>query len=234
MTIKQAEGMWEAYIPSLSPLQVLKAIPDPSEVLSIHDWEIHTGNPSESSDSESDSGSDDGSLSSTSSRSPTERYLSGEITPVDWGATEPFARLADNFLGLSFAPSQTRAGARAIATSTPQARSLRAPTNHQDVHGRERPNQKCRAPRRHAHPSPTLQPARRWSRVPTRYRSARQCEQRLWPQGERAEDRSFSSLIRERRNPRRWAPLFDGKRIHTEGPKPEGTMGQTIGSAQVI
>jgi hypothetical protein len=152
MTPKQAEGMWEAYIPSLSPLQVLKAIPDPSEVLSIHDWEIHTGNPSESSDSESDSGSDDGSLSSTSSRSPTERYLSGEITPVDWGATEPFARLADNLLGLSFAPSQTRAGARAIATSTPQARSLRAPTNHQDVHGRERPNRKCRAPRGHATP----------------------------------------------------------------------------------
>jgi hypothetical protein len=153
MTTTQAEGVWEAYTPSLSPLLALKTIPDPFEVLGIPGpWEIHTRSPSESSESDSDDGSDDGSLSSVSSRSPTEQDLSGEIPPVDWGATETFARLADNFLGLSFAPSQTRAEARAVATTTPQARSLRAPPNHQDVRSRERPNQKCHAPQRHAAP----------------------------------------------------------------------------------
>ena len=144
--------MWETYTLSLSPLQALKSIPDPFEVLSIHDpWEIHTRSPLESSESGSDSGSDDGNISPISSPSPTEQYLSGEM-PVDWGATETFARLAENFLGLQFAPPQMRTEARAIATTTPQARSLRAPLNHQDVHGRERPNQKCHAPRRHATP----------------------------------------------------------------------------------
>ena len=144
--------MWETYTLSLSPLQALKPIPDPFEVLSIHDpWEIHTRGPLESSESVSDYGSDDGSISPISSRSPTEQYLSGEM-PVDWGATETFAGLADNFLGLHFASSQRRAGARAVATTTPQARSLRAPRNHQDVCGRRRPNQKCHAPQRHAAP----------------------------------------------------------------------------------
>ena len=142
----------ETYTLSLSPLQALKSIPDPFEVLSIHDpWEIHTRSPLEFPESKSDSRSDDGSISPISSHSPTEQYLSGEM-PVDWGATETFARLADNFLGLHFAPSQTRAGARAIATTTPQARSLRAPRYHQDVCGRGRPNQKCHATQRHAAP----------------------------------------------------------------------------------
>ena len=140
--------MWETITLSLSPLQALKSIPYPFEVLSNHDpWEIHTRSPLESSEFESDSGSDDGSISPISSRSPTEQYLSGEVPPVDWGATESFAGLADNFLGLQFAP---HAGARAVATTTPQARSLRAPRNHQDVCGRKRPNQKCHTPRRHA------------------------------------------------------------------------------------
>lgn len=144
--------MWETNTLSLSPLQALKSISDPLEVLSIHDpWEMHTRSPLESPEYESDSGSDDGSISPISSHSPTEQYLSGEM-PVDWGATETFARLADNFLGLQFAPSQTHAGARAIATTTPQARSSRAPTYHQDVRNRRRPNQKCHAPRGHAAP----------------------------------------------------------------------------------
>ena len=144
--------MWETCTLSLSPLQALKSIPDPFEVLSIHDpWEIYTRSPLESPESESDSGSDDGSISPISSHSPTEQYLSGEM-PVDWGATETFARLADNFLGLHFAPPQTHAGARAIATTTPQARSLRAPDYHQDVRSRGRPNQKCHALQRRAAP----------------------------------------------------------------------------------
>ena len=144
--------MWETYTLSLSPLQALKSIPDPFEALSTHDpWEIPTRNPLESSESESDYGSDDGSISPISSRSPTEQYLSGEM-PVDWGATETFAGLADNFLGLNVAPSQTRAGTRVVATSTPQAGSLRAPHNHQDVCSCKRPNQKRHAPRRHATP----------------------------------------------------------------------------------
>ena len=141
--------MWETCTLSLSPLQALKSIPDPFEVLSIHDpWEIHTRGPLESSESVSDYGSDDGSISPISSRSPTEQYLSGEM-PVDWGATETFAGLADNSLGLHFVPSQ-RAGARAVATTSPQARSLRAPRYHQDVCNCGRPKLKCHALQRHA------------------------------------------------------------------------------------
>jgi hypothetical protein len=154
MTTTQEEGVWETYTPSLSPLQALKPVPDPLEILGIP-WQINTRSPFESSESESDSGSDDMSLSSVSARSPTFRdsYLPRDIPPVDWGVTETFTRLADNALGLDLAPSQMRAvEARAVATSTPQAGSLRAPLNHQDVHGRGRPNLKCHAPRRHAAP----------------------------------------------------------------------------------
>ena len=142
--------MWETCTLSLSPLQTLESIPDPFEVPSIHEpWEIHSRSPLEPSESESDSGSEDGSISPISSRSPTEQYLSGEMH-VDWGATETFAGLADNFLGLHFASSQTRAGARAVATTSPQARSLRAPPYHQDVCSCGRPKPKCHAPRREA------------------------------------------------------------------------------------
>ena len=154
MTIKQAEGVWEAYTSSLSPLQVMKSIPDPIDVLGFPDlWEIRTRS-FEFSESEFDSGPDDDGLSSTSARSPTfqEGCFPRDIPPVDWGATETFTRLIDNSLGLDFAPSPTRAEVRAFATSNPQARSLRAPYNHQDVHDRERSNLKCQAPRRHATP----------------------------------------------------------------------------------
>ena len=154
MTTKQAEGVWEAYTSSLSPLQVMKSIPDPIEVLGFPDpWEIRTRS-FEFSESEFDSGSDDGGFSSTSARSPTfqEGCLPRDIPPVDRRATETFTGLTDNSLGLDFAPSQTRAEVRAVATTTPQARSLRAPVNHQDVHGRERPNRKCRALQRHTTP----------------------------------------------------------------------------------
>ena len=37
--------------------------------------------------------------------------------------------------------------ASAVVTSTPQAESLRVPSNHQDIHSRERTNRKCYAPR---------------------------------------------------------------------------------------
>ena len=154
MTTKQAEGVWEAYTSSLSPLQVMKSIPDPSEVLGLPDpWEIRTRS-FEFSESEFDSGSDDDGLSLMSARSPTfqEGCLPRDIPPVDRGATETFTGLTDNSLGLDFAPSQTRAEVRAVTTTTPQARSLRAPANHQDVHDRERSNLKCQAPRRHATP----------------------------------------------------------------------------------
>ena len=152
MTTKQAEGVWEAYTSSLSPLQVMKSIPDPIDVLGFPDpWEIRTRS-FEFSESEFDAGSDDDGLFSMSARSPTfqENYLPRVIQPVDWGAAETFTGLTDNCLGLSFTPSQTRAEVRAVATSNPQARSLRAPFNHQDVHDSERSNLKCQAPRRHA------------------------------------------------------------------------------------
>ena len=160
VTTTQEEGVWEAYTPLLSPLQAMKLVSDPLEVLGIpRTWQIDTRSPFESSESESDSGSDDISLSSVSARSPTFPYLPRDIPPVDWGVTETFTRLADNALALDFPPSQMRAvEARAVATSTPQAESLRAPTTHQDVHGRERPNQKCHAPRRHAIPQSHVTP----------------------------------------------------------------------------
>ena len=153
MMAEKEEGMWEAYTPPLSPLREMKPVPDPLEILSIPEtWQIRATSPFEFSDSESDSGSDDISYSSFS---PTFQghYLPGDMAPVDWGATETSTRLADNALGLDFAPSETRAvEVRAVVTSSPHAGSLRAPVNHQDAPGCGRPNQKCHTPRRHATP----------------------------------------------------------------------------------
>jgi hypothetical protein len=237
MTTKQAEGVWEAHTSSLSPLQALKSIPDPFEVLGFPDpWEIRTACPSESSEAEFDSGSDDGSLSSTSPRSPTfqEGCLPRDIPLVDWGATATFTGLTDNSLGLDFAPSQKRAEVRAVATSNPQARSLRAPSNHQDVHDRERSNLKCQAPRRHATPQ---------SHVTASETLVVGCLQDICLRGSvnNAADPKvrehkievFSSLIREHRRPRRRARLLDRRSIHTEGSNQAGTMDLTTGSAPV-
>ena len=43
-------------------------------------------------------------------------------------------------------------GASAVVTSTPQAESLRAPSNHQVIRSRERTSQNCHAPRGQATP----------------------------------------------------------------------------------
>ena len=225
MTTKQAEGVWEAYTPYLSPLQTMKTIPDPFDVLGFTDpWKIHNRSSFEFSESESDSGSDDGNSSSMSARSPT--FQEDCLPPVDRGPTETVTELADNFLGLDFAPSQTRAEVRAVATSTPQARSLRAPTNHQDVHGRGRPNQKCRTPRRHA--------------TPQSYDTASEtlvvrCLQDTCllgtvsnasgPKVREQMIECFSRLIREHRRPRRCARLLARRLTLTEGSNHARTMG---------
>ncbi len=143
--------MWEAYTSSLSPLEVLKSLPDPFEVLGYPEtWQISYF---ELSESEHDSDSDDGTVLTASSPTLHEPYLPEDVPSVDWGAPETSTRLADSALGLDFAPFQTHAlEARAIATSTPQAESLRAPFNHQDGRGRERPNQVCHAHQRGATP----------------------------------------------------------------------------------
>ena len=225
MMTKQAEGVWEAYTPYLSPLQTMKTVPDPLDVLGFTDpWKIHTRSSLESSESESDSGSDDGNSSSMSARSPT--FQEDCLPPVDWGPAETVTELADNFLGLDFAPSQTRAEVRAVATSTPQARSLRAPTDHQDVHGRDRPNQKYHAPRRRA--------------PPQSYDTASEtlvvrCLQDTCllgtvsnasgPKVREQMIECFSRLIREHRRPRRCARLLARRLTLTEGSNHARTMG---------
>ncbi|KAH9047310.1 hypothetical protein EDB84DRAFT_1557694 [Lactarius hengduanensis] len=135
------EGVWEAYTPLLSPLGVLKSLPSPFGVLG-YPHACRTPTSPFGSDHDSDSDSDDGTASSATLLEP---HLREDVAPVDWGATGTFA-------GSTLALETHALEARAIATSTPQAKSLRAPCNHQDVPSRERPNQNCHAPRRHATP----------------------------------------------------------------------------------
>ncbi|KAF8271060.1 hypothetical protein EI94DRAFT_1797456 [Lactarius quietus] len=110
-------------------------------------------NPVKFSKSEPASNSDDGAPVTVGPPTLHHLYLPKDVSSVGWGggATEPFARLADNALGLVFPPFRMHAEeVSAAPTSTPQTGSLRAPSNHQDIRSRERLDQKCHAPQGHA------------------------------------------------------------------------------------
>lgn len=108
-------------------------------------------NPSELSKSDPRPNSDDG--TPLINVPPSGPNLREDVTPADWGTNKTSTRLADNALGLVFPPFQMHVdGTSAVVPSTPQAESLRVPSNHQDIRSHERTNQKCRAPRGHATP----------------------------------------------------------------------------------
>ncbi|KAN0130707.1 hypothetical protein V8E53_011382 [Lactarius tabidus] len=110
-------------------------------------------NPFDLSESAPDPNSDDGTPLTVAPPTLHNPYLLQDVPSADWGATGTSTRLADNALGLVFPPFQMHADkASAVVTSTPQAESLRAPSNHQDIRSRERTNQKCRAPRGYTTP----------------------------------------------------------------------------------
>ncbi|KAH9072797.1 hypothetical protein EDB83DRAFT_2359151 [Lactarius deliciosus] len=74
------EGVWEAYTPSLSPLEALKSLPSPFGVLGYpHTWQIPTS--FFGSEYDSDLDSDDGTASSLTLHEPE------DVAAVDWGAT---------------------------------------------------------------------------------------------------------------------------------------------------
>ena len=155
-------------------------------------------------------------------------HLPQHVPAAELGAT---ARRADNALGLVFPPFQMHAdGASAVVTSAPQAESLRAPSNHQDIRSREHTNQKCYSPRGQATPQ---------SHVTANEALVAGCLQDTRLGGAmsnvsgsevREQEKLFSpSLIREHRSPRRCSRLVR-KPTHTKGrPKHGRTTGQKIG-----
>ena len=152
MTTKQ-EGVWKPYTPSLSPLKVMKSILDPFDVPGYPATSQIRPSPFEFSEPDPDSLPDDGTPLTANSPALHDPYILEDVPPVVLGAAETSTRLADNALGLDFSPFQMRADeASAVVTSTPQAESLRAPSNHQDIRNRKQPNQKCHAPLGYATP----------------------------------------------------------------------------------
>jgi hypothetical protein len=64
---------------------------------------------------------------------------------VSWEGNETSEIMEGNALGLVFAYEEDAVGAKAVATFTQQAESLRAPLHHQDGRSCGRPNQKYHA-----------------------------------------------------------------------------------------
>ncbi|KAI0250093.1 hypothetical protein BJV78DRAFT_1283550 [Lactifluus subvellereus] len=163
----QEDDVWQpcaSPAPGLSPLP-LKTLSGPFDIPeSLEYWQacrLTSGSPFESSDSDSCSDSDDGTLSVVSAnQSPyiRECSLSSGICPVDWSDIGIPAGVEENALGLIFSSQACTLEARAIATPIPQAGSLRAPPNHQDVRSCDRPNRDCHSHQRHA-ATPSYVPA---------------------------------------------------------------------------
>jgi hypothetical protein len=92
------------------------------------------GSPFESSDSESDSDCDDDTLSVASF------CVDKDVSLINWEGTE-----TTNALGLIFTSGEDDFEAKAVATFTPQAESLRAPLYHQDARSCGHPDQNYHA-----------------------------------------------------------------------------------------
>ena len=154
MTTKQ-EGVWEAYTPLLSPLEVMKPFLDPFDVPEYSETSQICPIPLDLPESNPDSLEGDGTPLAANSPAFHNPSLPEHVPAVVWRAAGTFPRLADNALGLDFPQFQMHAGEpSALVTSTPQVESLRAPSNHQDIRSGEHPNWKCYALRGHATPQP--------------------------------------------------------------------------------
>jgi hypothetical protein len=124
--------------------------------------------------------------------------------------------------------------ASAVVTSTPQAESLRAPSNHQDIRSRERTNQKCRAPRGYTTPQSNVTANEALVAGFPQDTCLRGAMSHVSGSEVREQEREFSpSLIREHRCPRRCSRLVR-KPTRIEGRPNHGRiMGQTMGRARV-
>ena len=130
----------------------LKSDPDPFDFTQGPEYWQHrrslAGSPFDSSDSDSSSDCDDDTLSVASlDLLPTIRespfFKDGSL--VSWEGNETPEIMEGNALGLVFAYEEDAVGAKAVATFTQQAESLRAPLHHQDGRSCGRPNQKYHA-----------------------------------------------------------------------------------------
>jgi hypothetical protein len=115
---------------------------------SPEDWQ------DESSDSDSSSDSEDGSLLEVSANlsSTTLEPSSPKNGSLFYWESPPIAE--SNALGLIFTSEAVVLKAQGVATSTPQAESLRAPPHHQDARSCDGPSQKHQAQREHLTPQP--------------------------------------------------------------------------------
>ena len=137
----------------LSPLEVMKSLLDLFNVPGYSETSQIRPSPFEFSEPDPHSLSDDAPSLTANSPALNDPYIPENVPPVVLRATATFPRFADNALGLDFHPFQMHADeVCAVVTSTPQAESLRAPSNHQDIRSLEHPNQKYHAPLGYATP----------------------------------------------------------------------------------
>jgi len=134
----------------LSPVKSndLKSDPDPFDFTqSLEQWQYQrslAGSPFDSSDSDS-SDCDDDTLSVASlDLFPTAREtpFSKDGSLVNWEGDKTMEIMEGNALGLVFSYEEDVIEAKAVATFTQQAESLRAPRSHQDDRSCDRPDQK--------------------------------------------------------------------------------------------
>jgi hypothetical protein len=122
---------------------------------SSEDWQgqSRAGSPLESDSSDSDCSSDSGDdpCEVAANPSPTilEPLFPSYVFSFDFEAIESIGQ--SNALGLEFMSEGLVLEAQAVATSNPQAESLRAPPYHEDARSCDRPDQKHQA---HSAPQP--------------------------------------------------------------------------------
>jgi hypothetical protein len=130
-------------------------VPESSEYRQDHGSRAGTPFGSDSSDSDCSSDSDDDTLFEVAANLPLtvlEPLFSNDVFRFDWEGIESIGE--SNALGLEFMFKGPVLEAQAVATSTPQAESLRAPPYHQDARSCGRPNYKHQAHQAHSAPQP--------------------------------------------------------------------------------
>jgi hypothetical protein len=157
-TTKQATCKWlrcNGPTPFLSPLPSCQSNCD-YDLFDVHDtseyWRgSRVGSPVESSDSDGSSDSSDSPYSVASADSSiVKKYsFSRDLFPTDREAIDAPSKAESNALGLEFTPEADVLETRVIATSTPQAETLRAPRRHQGDRNCDRPSQEDHAQQGH-------------------------------------------------------------------------------------
>jgi hypothetical protein len=169
-------------LPQLSSLPLKQISKDFDIPESAEYWQarrLTSGSPIEFSDSDSD----DDTLSITSASSNNRKYpILRDVSPIDYSDVGVPAYMEVNALGLIFEPQAFPPDPRAISTPTPQGGILRAPSNHQDVRGHDRPSQDCQSYQRHAAP---------YSYVPANDTLVEGCPQDTYLRGEVCEASSL-------------------------------------------